>query len=241
MDGIYLSLDQSNPHLMLRFADSDKRDSNNTYLSLFMVDKPTIQTKIMILFLNKLMDPFMFKTLREEHDLGYVAQTTEMFIGDKQGLKLLLIGEKFRPANIEAMIEDLIKDFIKYVNNISNTHFDNTLQSVMDDIVLFQDVLINVAEKQWDWIQDKIVYRLDHLDYSKIADGITLVSISSFMDELFVRDQRRVTVEMFAHGISTEEEDFKGESAISLGNVKYQVVGVKKALQIRDESIQRNQ
>ena len=232
-----LQFNKNHVHYLVRLNNPDPQDTNNTYLTYFEVEKSSVKTKILLHMVTNLFSPFAFQKLRDEQDLGYVVQAFPKITKSKQGLTLLLIGEQFRPSEVESRIDDLFKLFIKTIKEESLEKIDQTKNSVIDELTDFGNNLEDIAQKEWIFMKDKYLLQ-DNSDYFKMVDSISKLDLTNFMDDLLIKNQRRVTLEIFAHKMTEEEENYKGEPSIALGALRYKAMGLQEMLLHRDSMIE---
>ena len=167
----FLTNIDSGEHMLVRLPNIDPVESNSVYLTYFHVDKLNRQTRVESLILNHFLKKLVYQRLRNELNLGYVTQSGLKLYYRNIGLIILVQGEKFRPHEIETIVDDLIKSFLDSVSSINDIELASVKQSTLSELSEFSTSLQEVAEKYNDNMEDKLMKNNEE-DYAEIMMGI---------------------------------------------------------------------
>lgn len=146
-----------------------------------------------------------------------------MLINKNLAVIILVEGESFRPNNIEKVVDETISNFIKGIMSYDDEDFiaakDNTLQQLSE----FSPNLPSVAEKFLVNMDEQLLSE-DDQTYEEISKSITKNSLYLFAKDFLINRPRRLTIELFANKIESNEMSFKLEADLNLDKRNYEVV-----------------
>lgn len=207
-------------HFVIRLPNLDHSDSNSVYLTFFKIHKISRTTKLEALILNHYLAKTVYKVMRNELNLGYVAHSELKDFYHNLGLIVLVQGENFRPHNIETQIDGMIEGFLQEMRSLTNEDLDKVKNHMLENLIEFSAVLEDVHEKYYMNVEEQILHE-DSMNYTDIAAKINPRSLYQFAEDFFVKNQRRLTIELFASKITKEEHDFRMPSTFSLDKKPY--------------------
>jgi secreted Zn-dependent insulinase-like peptidase len=236
LDNMLLRFGGQNHHFMVRVPNLDPEDKNSVYVTYFRSEKETVKVKLIGTMVSHWMRPFVFDRLRNQKNLGYVAYESIREYYYRTGQMILIQGEKFRPTEIEGLIEDTIRDFQKELQNKSQGDLDDLKNILIKEYTEFTNDLGDVTSKLWDFIEEE--YILDEKqDYETIASKITLDEILKYYQTTFFDNQRRITLQLFAHELKPEEQSFVIDPKKRLVDLDYQIKSLDEMIQMRKDSV----
>jgi len=219
-------------HYMVRLPNFDKTESNSVYLTYFRIHKMSRSNKFKAFVLNHYLSKTVYQVLRNELNLGYVAQSGLKVYHHNLGLIVLVQGESFRPHQIEHQIDGTIQKFIDGLMAISEEEFEKVKTLMLEQLTEFSVLLENIHEKYHHSVEEQIL-KEDDVSFEDISKSLTRESMQEFAKEFFVQNQRRVTIELFANRVSEDEAQFNMASSLSLGKQAYTITNLAEMAQLK--------
>ena len=108
---------------------------------------------------------------------------------------------------------------------IDEHEFAQAKKEIIEELNTLSNSLFEVAERYYSSFEDKLLNPKDK-SYSELVPSITKKSLQNFANRFFVRESRRVTIELFAKSISSDEKTFKLSPSFSLNQRQYTVVTI---------------
>lgn len=238
LNNILLRFKSGPAHYMVRQPNIDPDDNNSVYVSYFRTSKFSTRVNIITSMLGHWLRNFVFDKLRNQMNLGYVAHASTREYYYRSGLVIILQGESFRPNEIETVVEDTVREFIEELRAKAESEITQLKDLVVERYTEFTNSLSDVTSREWDFIHEAYILG-EEGDYVKEAEEIQLQDLVDFAEEMFVNTQKRVTIELFAHGVSREEEEFQLQKSQALGGFEYKTVSLDEMLAIREKSVRK--
>ena len=236
LDNMLLRFGGENHHYMVRVPNLDPEDNNSVYVTYFRSEKETVKVKFIGTMVSHWMRAFVFDRLRNQKNLGYVAYESIREYYYRTGQMILIQGEKFRPTEIEGDIEDTIRDFFEELKMKSVDDVEGLKSVILQNYTEFTNSLEDVTGKLWDFIEEEYILN-EEQDYDTIAKGISLKDLIEYYQSTFYDNQRRITLQLFAHELKDEERDFHLEEGKRLVNMDYQVKSLDEMIAMREGSV----
>ena len=219
-------------HFMVRLPNFDKTESNSVYLTYFRIHKMSRSNKFKAFVLNHYLSKTVYQVLRNELNLGYVAQSGLKVYHHNLGLIVLVQGESFRPHQIEHQVDGMIQTFIQGLTGISEEEFEKVKALMLEQLTEFSVLLENIHEKYHHAVEEQIL-KEDDVSFEDISKSLTRESIQEFANEFFVQNQRRVTIELFASRVDEDEARFTMASSLGLGKKAYTITSLAEMAQLK--------
>ena len=236
LDNMLLRFGGENHHFMVRMPNLDPEDNNSVYVTYFRSEKETVKIKLIGTMVSHWMRAFVFDRLRNQQNLGYVAYESIREYYFRTGQMILVQGEKFRPTEIEDDIETTIKDFFEELKAKTADEVEGLKSVILQNYTEFTNSLEDVTSKLWDFIEEE--YILDEKqDYETIAGSISLKDMTDYYQSTFFDNQRRITLQLFAHELKPEEASFKLDKSKQLIDLEYQIKSLDEMIQLRKDSV----
>jgi secreted Zn-dependent insulinase-like peptidase len=237
LDNMLLRFGGQNHHYMVRVPNLDPEDNNSVYVTYFRSEKETVKVKFIGTMVSHWMRAFVFDRLRNQKNLGYVAYESIREYYYRTGQMILIQGEKFRPTEIEGDIEDTIRDFFEELKAKTTEEVEGLKKMILQNYTEFTNSLEDVTGKLWDFIEEEYILE-EEQDYETIAKQISLQDMVDYYQSTFYDNQRRITLQLFAHELKEEEKNFKLEEGKRLVNLDYQFKSIDEMIQMRQNSVQ---
>jgi len=237
LDNILMRFKDKVVHYMVRKPDIDMEDNNNVYLTYFRAAKSSVRVNIISTIIGYWLKNYVFDKLRNQMNLGYVAHASTREYYYRTGIIILVQGENFRPADIEKDIEDTVLELIEQIKNKSPSELDDMKMLVIEKYTEFSNSLSDVTSKEWEFIEAAYILG-EKTDYERVAFDITKEEIIEFAMETFIHKQKRITVELFAHGLTEDEHRYQLLPEDSLGGLEYEIRSLDEIMKIRDNSVE---
>ena len=238
LNNILLRFRSGPAHYMVRQPNIDPDDNNSVYVSYFRTSKFSTRVNIITSMLGHWLRNFVFDKLRNQMNLGYVAHASTREYYYRSGIVIILQGESFRPSEVESVVEDTVREFIEELRAKPVSEIAQLKDLVVERYTEFTNSLSDVTSREWDFIHEAYILG-EEGDYVKEAEEIQLQDLVDFAEEMFVKTQKRVTVELFAHGVSPQEEEFQLQKNKALGGFEYETVSLDEMLAIRERSVRK--
>lgn len=223
-------------HLMVRQTNIDEEDNNNVYLTYFRTERLSIKTKLISAMISHWLRDYVFDKLRNQMNLGYVAHASTREYYYRTGIIILIQGEKFRPSAIESEIENTVREFQEILEKKSEDEIEGLKSVIVQNFTQFSNSIGDVTGKEWSYLEEEYVLG-ETGEYEDIAKGIKKDDLIDFTQETMVANQRRITLELFAHEIKPEEKDFILKQELALGGLEYELKTVDEVISLRDQSV----
>ena len=236
LDNMLLRFGGQNHHFMVRVPNLDPEDKNNVFVTYFRSEKETVKVKLIGTMVSHWMRPFVFDRLRNQKNLGYVAYESIREYYYRTGQMILIQGEKFRPNEIEGLIEDTIREFQEELKKKTSTDLDDLKSILIRDYTEFTNDIGDVTSKLWDFIEEEYILN-ENQDYETIAQKITMEDILKYYQSTFFDNLRRITLQLYAHELKEEEKNFRIEPAKRLVDLDYQIKSLDEMIQMRKDSV----
>jgi hypothetical protein len=237
LDNILMRFKDKVVHYMIRKPDIDMEDNNNVYLTYFRAAKSSVKVNIISNIIAFWLKNYVFDKLRNQMNLGYVAHASTREYYYRTGIIILIQGENFRPADIEKDIEETVLEFIEQLKEKTDQELDDIKMLVVEKYTEFSNSLSDVTSKEWEFIESAYILG-EKTDYEKVAIDITKEDILDFAMQTFIHRQKRITVELFAHGLTEDEHRFQLLPENSLGGLEYEIRNLDEVMRIRDNSVE---
>lgn len=237
LDNILMRFNNKVVHYMVRKPDLDMEDNNNVYLTYFRANKISVRVNIISTIIGFWLKNYVFDKLRNQMNLGYVAHASTREYYYRTGIIILVQGENFRPAEIEKVIEDTVLEFIEQLRAKTDEELDDIKMLVVEKYTEFSNSLSDVTSKEWNFIEAEYILG-ERADYEKEALDVSKDEIIQFAEQMFIHRQKRITVELFAHGLTEDEHRFQLLEQDSLGGLQYEIRSLDEIVKIRDNSVE---
>jgi secreted Zn-dependent insulinase-like peptidase len=237
LDNIIFRFHRQSVHYMIRKENLDKEDNNNVYLTYFRTNKASVKMNLINSMICYWLRNYVFDKLRNQMNLGYVAHASSRDYYYRTGIIILVQGENFRPTDIEKDIEQTILEFMDIIENKTIEDIEDIKFLMLERFTEFSNSLEDVTAKEWDFIETEYILQ-EKPEYQKIADDIQKEDLIEFCKDVFLNHQKRISIELFAHQMTKEEESFELLTEESLGGVSYELKTVDEMIKKRDESVQ---
>lgn len=238
LSNILLRFRDGSKHYMIRQSNIDPADNNNVYVSYFRTSKFSTRVNIITSMLGHWLRNYVFDKLRNQMNLGYVAHASTREYYYRSGIVIILQGESFRPSDIESVVEDTVREFIAELKSKSGEEIEQLKELIVERYTEFTNSLSDVTSREWDFIHEAYILGEDG-DYIREAKDIRLEDLVKFAEDMFLTTQKRVTIELFAHGASKEEMEYEIERSQALGGKEYEIVSLDEMLAIREQSVRQ--
>jgi secreted Zn-dependent insulinase-like peptidase len=237
LDNILMRFKNKTVHYMIRKPDIDMEDNNNVYLTYFRAARSSVKVNIISNIIAFWLKNYVFDKLRNQMNLGYVAHASTREYYYRTGIIILVQGENFRPADIEKDIEETVLEFIEQLKEKSEQELDDIKMLVVEKYTEFSNSLSDVTSKEWEFIESAYILG-EKTDYEKVAMNITKEDVLEFAMQTFIHKQKRITVELFAHGLTEDEHRFQLLPEDALGGLEYEIRNLDEVMKIRDHSVE---
>ena len=238
LDNMLLRFGNQKHHYMVRVPNLDPEDNNSVYVTYFRSEKETVKVKMMGTMVSHWMRAFVFDKLRNQQNLGYVAYESIREYYYRTGQMILVQGEKFRPNEIESDIEDTIREFFEELKKKSSTEIENLKAIILQNYTEFTNSLEDVTGKLWDFIEEEYILE-EKQDYETIATGISLKELIEYYQNTFFKNQKRITLQLYAHELKPEEANFKIDPSKRLIDLDYQIKSLDEMIAMRENSVEK--
>ncbi|MCA6492174.1 MAG: hypothetical protein IM572_05825 [Chitinophagaceae bacterium] len=219
-------------HHMVRLPNFDKTESNSVYLTYFRIHKMSRSNKFKAFVLNHYVSKTIYQVLRNELNLGYVAQSGLKVYHHNLGLIVLVQGESFRPHQIEHQIDGTLQKFIDELRQIPTDEFEKVKLLMLEQMTEFSVLLENIHSKYHHNVEEQIL-KEDDMSFQDISKSLTLDSMQEFATEFFVKNQRRVTIELFANRVNEDEAFFNMDRSFSLNKEPYTITSLAEMAELK--------
>jgi len=212
-----------NEHKVLRIANNDPKESNSVYVSFFKFGLLGRKEYLFLKVLVHYLKDKVFNKLRNELNLGYVASAFLVDYHYTSGVVIMVEGETFRPTGIEQIVDAMMLEFIDEMRILSEDEYDKLCAMMVRESTTLPTSLASVTSRLYsdkrfeETMGDQISYQ-NVLKFNKIAEFRTFVS------KYLLQDSSRLTIQMFAEEVRTEEQNFIMEANLALNRRAYDVV-----------------
>lgn len=183
---------------VLRLQNPMKGDPNNVYITYFFVGVLSKTMRIALRVLNYYLDLHVFRVLRTNLNLGYVADSLINEYFQREGIVIYLQGINFEPHTVEKTINKLIIDFFEILQEKTDSEIKGVAKQEFDLLMNMKGNLNEMSEKIFDNYEvlqnngDKTSY---HIAYNRFEPNMVLsLAEKIFRDRKF---QRRYIIEVF--------------------------------------------
>ena len=236
LDNMLLRFGGQNHHFMVRLPNLDPEDENNVYVTYFRSQKETVKVKLIGTMVSHWMRPYVFDELRNKKNLGYVAYESIREYYYRTGQMIMIQGQKFRPTEIEGLIEDTIRNFFEELKKKTNNELDDLKDLIVRNYTEFTNSIGDVASKLWDFIEEEYILE-EEQDYETIATSITLSDLTEYYQSTFFDNQKRITLQLFSKELKEEEKNFTIDPNKRLIDLDYQIKSIDEMIQLRKDSV----
>ena len=143
----------------------------------------------------------IFDEMRNKRNLGYVAHAGLKVFYHNLGLIILIQGENFRPNSIESVVDEVLMKFIEDLKKKSPSEIKKIVVQNIADILQFPDTLDNVASKIFYHLEEEKLNN-DSSSYLDLLKDFDTDDLYKFAYENLVKNQARISIELFAKNIS---------------------------------------
>ena len=194
---------------VLRLQNPFKEEKNNVYLSYFFVGVLSKTMRIALRVLIHFFDIQVFKVLRTNLNLGYVAQAVKVDHYQREGILLTLQGINFEPHNVEQIVNKMILDFIEILREKEDSDIIQTAKEEFDKILFLKGNLDTTSEKIFENYQF-FANNGETISYYQALNKFEPNMVLSLATKIFTEKkfQRRYIIEIFTN-LTDEIKEFK--------------------------------
>ncbi|EGR31907.1 insulin-degrading enzyme, putative [Ichthyophthirius multifiliis] len=188
-------------NLVFQSKNQQENDQNNYIVNIYQIGKREEKDIIYNSLIIEKMNSFLYKYLRTDLTLGYIAKVQSLSIGCVDYLAVIQSGDKKQASDVDLIIEEGLHLFIQQLKSGNEEEFQKDLQNLKEKLEKPQDNHEDLITMYWNKIiQQNYGFRvLEHYLEIIQKQKITKKGLAKFLNRVFQENKGKVSFQVFPY------------------------------------------